>query len=293
MLKKKQLKKRGLIATLNMLKVSLQLLESYMVKQMAYKLTMSFNLLSLRSYSQKANEIGNDLARKIAKGHEAVVYTHADKGHIHNHIVINNVNYENGKKLQLHGQKAIDNTRAISDELCKEQGLSIVKEPTAKVRYTLAEKSIIEKGGVSWKDELRQAIDFEKAHSTSYKDFKQNLTEKYGIEVNDKGKHITYKHPDHEKVVRGNKLGLDYERGTIEHGFSRQIERADGERERSSDQAREQSRTQSTDGANNRVEQAHAELHKGSSERGHHEKADGGKRTGEREKRPVERFRRT
>ena len=145
MLKKKQLKKRGLIATLNMLKVSLQLLESYMVKQMAYKLTMSFNLLSLRSYSPKANEIGNDLARKIAKGHEAVVYTHADKGHIHNHIVINNVNYENGKKLQLHGQKAIDNTRAISDELCKEQGLSIVKEPTAKVRYTLAEKSIIEK----------------------------------------------------------------------------------------------------------------------------------------------------
>lgn len=231
-----------------------------------------------------ANEIGQDLAKKLANGHEAVVYTHADKGHIHNHIVINNVNHENGKKLQLHGQKAIDKTRAMSDELCKDRGLSVVKEPTAKVRYTMAEKSVIEKGGVSWKDELRQAIDFEKAHATSYKDFKQNLTEKYGIEVNDKGKHITYKHPDHEKVVRGNKLGLDYERGTIEHGFSRQIERADGERERSSDQAREQSRTQSTDGANNRVEQAHAELHKGSSEREHHEKADGGKRTGEREK---------
>ena len=193
----------------------------------------------------------------------------------------------------MHGQQAIDKVRGLSDELCKERGLSVVKEPTARERYTMAEKSIIEKGGVSWKDELRQAIDHEKAHSKSYKDFKQNLTEKYGIEVNDKGKHITYKHPDHEKVVRGNKLGLDYERSTIENGFSRQVERTDGERERSSDQAREQSRTQSTDGANNRVEQAHAELHKGSSERGHHEKADGGKRTGEREKRPVERFRRT
>ena len=232
----------------------------------------------------QANKVGLDLARKLGKGHECVVYTHADKDHIHNHIVINSVNHENGKKLHLHGQQAIDKVRGLSDELCKDRGLSVVKEPTAKVRYTMAEKSVIEKGGVSWKDELRQAIDFEKAHSTSYKDFKQNLTEKYGIEVNDKGKHITYKHPDHEKVVRGNKLGLDYERGTIEHGFSRQIERADGERERSSDQAREQSRTQSTDGANNRVEQAHAELHKGSSERGHHEKADGGKRTGEREK---------
>lgn len=173
-----------------------------------------------------ANEIGQDLAKKLAKGHECVVYTHTDKGHIHNHIVINNVNYENGKKFQLHGQKAIDKVRAMSDDLCKERGLSVVKEKTAKVRYTMAEKSVIEKGGVSWKDELRQAIDHEKAHSNSYKEFKQNLTEKYGIEVNDKGKHITYKHPDHAKVVRGNKLGLDYERSTIEHGFSRQIERA-------------------------------------------------------------------
>lgn len=230
-----------------------------------------------------ANQVGKDLAKEIAKGHEAVVYTHADKGHIHNHIVINAVSHEDGKKYQSK-KSDLYRIREKSDELCKERGLSVVKEPTAKVRYTLAEKSVIEKGGISWKDELRQAIDFEKAHATSYKDFKQNLTEKYGIEVNDKGKHITYKHPDHEKVVRGKNLGLDYERGTIEHGFSRQIERADGERERSSDQAREQSRTQSTDGANNRVEQAHAELHKGSSERGHHEKADGGKRTGEREK---------
>lgn len=172
-----------------------------------------------------ANQIGRDLAKQIAKGHECVVYTHADKGHIHNHIVINAVGYEDGKKYQSK-KSDLYRIREKSDELCKERGLSIVKEPTAKERYTLAEKSIIEKGGVSWKDELRQAIDHEKAHSKSYKDFKQNLTEKYGIEVNDKGKHITYKHPDHAKVVRGNKLGLDYERSTIEHGFSRQIERA-------------------------------------------------------------------
>lgn len=174
-----------------------------------------------------ANQIGVDLAKKLAKGHECVVYTHADKDHIHNHIVINNVNHENGKKFQLHGQKAIDKVRTMSDDICKEHGLSVVKEPTAKERYTHAEKGIIEKGGVSWKDELRKVIDCEKELSTNYIDFKHNLTQKYGIEVNDKGKHITYKHPDHEKVVRGNKLGLNYERSTIEDGFSRQVERTD------------------------------------------------------------------
>lgn len=172
----------------------------------------------------QANKVGLDLARKLGKGHECAVYTHADKDHIHNHIVINSVNHENGKKLHLHGQQAIDKVRGLSDELCKERGLSVVKEPTSKVRYTLAEQGILERGETSWKDELRQAIDYEKAHSKNYEQFKSNLTEKYGIEVNDKKKHITYKHPDRAKVVRGNKLGLDYERGTIEHGFSRQIE---------------------------------------------------------------------
>ena len=232
--------------------------------------------------SRQANEIGQDLAKKIAKGHEAVVYTHADKDHIHNHIIINNVNYENGKKLQLHGQKAIESTRAISDELCKNKGLSVVKEPTAKVRYTLAEKSIIEKGKSSWKDELRQAIDFEKAHSKDYKDFKQNLTEKYGIEVNDKGKHITYKHPDHERVVRGNKLGLDYERGTIEHGFSRQIESNKNSGRTDSRESFE--RSGDFVNRNKRTEQIDAGLYKSSIERGNNKENDNGKRIGEYKK---------
>lgn len=234
----------------------------------------------------QANKVGLDLAKKLGKGHECVVYTHADKDHIHNHIVINSVNHENGKKLHLHGQQAIDKVRGLSDEICKERGLSVVKEPTSKVRYTLAEQGILERGETSWKDELRQAIDYEKAHSKSYEDFKNNLTEKYGIEVNDKKKHITYKHPDRAKVVRGNKLGLDYERGTIEHGFSRQIESSKerGNTDLSSTKGAELERARELTDGNQRTQQAHAELHKGATERGHHEKGDGRKRTGNHEK---------
>src|SRR3954449_11322512 len=87
-----------------------------------------------------ANEIGRDLAKEVAKGHECVVYTHTDKDHIHNHIVINSVNYEDGRKFHAHGQEAIDRFREVSDELCKEHGLSIVEERSADVRYTLAEQ---------------------------------------------------------------------------------------------------------------------------------------------------------
>lgn len=234
----------------------------------------------------QANKVGVDLAKNLAKGHECVVYTHADKEHIHNHIVINSVNYENGKKLHLHGQQAIDKVRGLSDELCKERGLSVVKEPTSKVRYTLAEQGILERGETSWKDELRQAIDYEKAHSKSYEDFKNNLTEKYGIEVKERGKHISYKHPDYKKFVRGKTLGLDYERGTIEHGFSRQIESSKerGNTDLSSTKGAELERARELADGNQRTQQAHAELHKGATERGHHEKGDGRKRTGNHEK---------
>lgn len=234
----------------------------------------------------QANKVGLHLARKLGKGHECVVYTHADKDHIHNHIVINSVNHENGKKLHLHGKQAIDKVRGLSDELCKERGLSVVKEPASKVRYTLAEQGILERGETSWKDELRQAIDYEKTHSKSYEDFKNNLTEKYGIEVKERGKHISYKHPDYKKFVRGKTLGLDYERGTIEHGFSRQIESSKerGNTDLSSTKGAELERARELADGNQRTQQAHAELHKGATERGHHEKGDGRKRTGNHEK---------
>jgi len=231
----------------------------------------------------QANKVGVDLAKNLAKGHECVVYTHADKEHIHNHIVINSVNYENGKKLHLHGQQAIDKVRGLSDELCKERGLSVVKEPTSKVRYTLAEQGILERGETSWKDELRQAIDYEKAHSKSYEDFKNNLTEKYGIEVKERGKHISYKHPDYKKFVRGKTLGLDYERGTIEHGFSRQIESSKerGNTDLSSTNGAELERARELADGNQRTQQAHAELHKGSHERGYSSSNDSRPRIGQ------------
>ncbi|WP_434509358.1 relaxase/mobilization nuclease domain-containing protein [Priestia megaterium] len=114
---------------------------------------------------QQANEIGLQLAEKLAKGHEVAVYTHTDKDHIHNHIVINAVNYEDGRKFHAHGQEAIDHVRKISDELCKEHGLSIVEERSADVRYTLAEQSLFQKGESSWKDEIRTAVELFKRTS--------------------------------------------------------------------------------------------------------------------------------
>lgn len=213
---------------------------------------------------EQANEIGQDLAKEVANGHECVIYTHTDKEHIHNHIVINSVNFENGMKYQAHGDKAIENVREASDRLCKERDLSVVQEKTAEMRYTQAEKGLIENNKFSWKDDIRDKVDTEKEHSKSYEDFKKNLTEKHGIEVLERGKNITFKHPDNDRKVRGSKLGNSYEKETLKHEFEKRKAR-EGERgqERgNTNLSNEQSRgSERVAEANQRFERPHEGLH--------------------------------
>jgi hypothetical protein len=216
-----------------------------------------------------ANTIGQDLAREIAKGHEAVVYTHTDKDHIHNHIVINAVSFENGQKYQS-SKKDLYNIREQSDRLCLENGLSIVKEPSAEKRYHRAEYGLAKREVMSWKDEIREIIDYEKQHSKSYEDFKKNLVDKYNIEIKERGKNISFKHPDSQKFVRGKTLGLAYERGTLEDGFNRQIERGTGVSQQRGNTGlrsgtREQvQRARGTHERDKRAEQSHEKLYQSS-----------------------------
>src|SRR5690554_580113 len=171
---------------------------------------------------EMANQIGQDLAREIAKGHEAVVYTHTDKDHVHNHIVINSVSFEDGKKYHA-SKESLYQIREANDRLCKERGISVVQEKNSPIRYTLAEKGLLESGKTSWKEEIRKVIDHERQHSTSYVEFKDKLQQEYGIEVKERGKNITFTHPDNGRKVRGATLGNDYEKETISNGFEREV----------------------------------------------------------------------
>src|SRR5699024_7690315 len=101
---------------------------------------------------EKANQVGLELAKKLAPNHQAAVYTHDDSNHVDKHIYIKSDNYETGKKYQAHRKEAIDRTRSWSDEDCKSHDLSVVKEHNDNVRHTLAEQHLLEKNKISWKD---------------------------------------------------------------------------------------------------------------------------------------------
>src|SRR5699024_836239 len=126
---------------------------------------------------EKAHQVRLALANRLAPNHEVAVYTHDDTNHVHNHIVINSVNYENGKKYQAQGKEAIERARSLSDEACKSHDLSVVKEHNASVRHTLAEQHLLEKNKISWKDELREAIEYARDNSTNFDSFKRHLND--------------------------------------------------------------------------------------------------------------------
>lgn len=48
---------------------------------------------------EQCNQLGLELAEKIAPNHQVAVYTHNDTDHVHNHIVVNSIDLETGKKF--------------------------------------------------------------------------------------------------------------------------------------------------------------------------------------------------
>src|SRR5699024_12289434 len=74
-----------------------------------------------------------------------------------------------------------------SDEVCKSHDLSVVKEHNASVRHTLAEQHLLEKNKISWKDELREAIEYARDNSTNFDSFKRHLNDVYGVETKLRG----------------------------------------------------------------------------------------------------------
>ncbi len=172
--------------------------------------------------AEKINEMGNELAKRVAGDYQVAIYTHDDKEHIHNHIVINAVNPNTGRKYQSNAKQRhlIKNK---NDEIMLEHGIKPVERGTAPMNYTLAEREIMLRGDISWKEQIRQAVGVLKDDEeiTSFDEFKTALKDNFDIEASIRGKRVTYKHPDKKRNVRGNKLGAAFDKEELENDFAR------------------------------------------------------------------------
>lgn len=163
---------------------------------------------------KQAHQIGLELCNKILKDeYEFVLTTHIDKGHIHNHIIFNNVNMVTGKCYQSN-KKSYHKIRYQSDKLCKENDLIVIDEhyETYKKKYKTSGKSWYEneqfKKGTSWKSKLQFDIDRTIKQSKDWDDFLDEMTI-LGYEIKH-GKHIAFKYKDKERFTRSKVIGIDY-----------------------------------------------------------------------------------
>ncbi|MBX9120626.1 relaxase/mobilization nuclease domain-containing protein, partial [Enterococcus faecium] len=172
--------------------------------------------------AEKANQLGAEYAKKIAPDHQIAIYTHTDKDHIHNHIVINSVNLETGNKFQAHGQAFLNKCYDLNDEICLEHDLTITERGKKPEKRTMSEIKLKEKNEPVWKDEIRFAIDqtMKNKKTRTYNQFCDSL-KTFGIHCLNRGKNFTYELIHKKKKVRSNKLGKDYEKETILHELDR------------------------------------------------------------------------
>lgn len=159
---------------------------------------------------EKAHAYAEELTAKLFQNYECVIATHTDTKTIHSHIIVNAVDPITGKKLQF-SKKDYVNMKDEANRLGKKYGFTETNfRKRGKNSRTATERKIILKGGVSWKEELREVIAEAIKKSTTPEKFKEYLEKCYGVKITRDGKDYSYLHPEKQKAIRGERLGTDY-----------------------------------------------------------------------------------
>ncbi len=132
--------------------------------------------------AKSAHEIGVRLAEELwGDRFEVVVATHVNTGHYHNHFVLNSVSFIDG--LRYYDQKkSYYLMRDVSDRLCREHRLSVIKNPQGR-RKNYSEWSAEKNGKPTLRGSIRADVDRAIGASTTMRDFMRVMAE-MGYEIN-------------------------------------------------------------------------------------------------------------
>lgn len=115
---------------------------------------------------EQAHEIGVKLANELwGEKFQVIVSTHLNTDNIHNHFVINSVSFIDGKRF-CNTKRDYALMRKTSDRLCKEYGLSVLKQEEKYNKYATSNL---------YKELMRDSIDYAIASSKDYDEFIQIL----------------------------------------------------------------------------------------------------------------------
>ena len=158
-----------------------------------------------------AHRIGLEFARQLLQGrYQAVVSTHLNTGHIHNHIVWNSVAIQDGKKYRSNARSYYTEVRAKSDALCRQYGLSVIETPESEQgKRQYAKWQAEQENRPTWRAAIRQDIDEVINEVFTWNQFLRALENRgYVLRLN--RKYITLQPPGKARPVRFKTLGKNY-----------------------------------------------------------------------------------
>lgn len=163
---------------------------------------------------QLAHLIGQELAEQLLKGRfEAVITTHLNTNHYHNHIVFNSVSFTDGKKYHSNSRSYYEDVRRISDGICRKYGLSVIEQKEGKGK-NYAQWQAEQEGKATWRTAIRMDIREAVSVSFSWNQFLKRMEDK-GYEWKLNRKYIALRAPGMERYVRLKSLGKNYSEEAI------------------------------------------------------------------------------
>ena len=158
-----------------------------------------------------AHQIGVEFAEQLLLGkYQAIVTTHLNTKHYHNHIVWSAVSLEDGKKYHSNSKSYYTEVRALSDALCQKYGLSIIETPESLRGKRQYEKWRAEENNQpTWRTAIRQDVDEAIQQSLTWRQFLSAM-ERKGYEVRMGRKYPVLRPPGKERFVRFKTLGKRY-----------------------------------------------------------------------------------
>lgn len=168
-----------------------------------------------------AHQVGKEML-KCFDGFQVVMGTHIDKGHLHNHFVINSVSYKNGLKYH-QSKKDLENIKLLSNEICKKYNLKIIRIESGKCsKYMEKNEFHIASKTETQKQELIKVINKCIKSSKSKEQFIFKMNELgYKVKWQDTRKYITYTTPNDMKFRDKRLQNIKYTKEKMESYFDR------------------------------------------------------------------------
>ena len=173
---------------------------------------------------EQAHRIGVEFAERLfGKRYEAVIGTHLDKAHLHNHVVVNSVSFVDGKKYHSSPGSYYFEVRAQSDALCRENDLSTIA-PQGKGKH-YAEWKAENTGKPTIRSIIRDDIDRFIGEAYTYETFLMLLRrEGYVVRNAPNRKYVTVLPPGGKRAIRLDSLGEGYTEEDIRRRLTAQRE---------------------------------------------------------------------